>query len=55
MRTSGTCEKCPENAATSWLQLVAIIALVLVLLALVFFFFARQLKCVPLIDSCSRE
>jgi hypothetical protein len=55
MSTSGTCEKCPKNAATSWLQLVAIIVLVLALLAMVLYFFARQMKCVPLIDSRSRE
>ena len=46
MSTSGTCKKCPKNAALSWLLVFAIIALVLVLLAMVLFFFARQIMCV---------
>jgi hypothetical protein len=53
MSTSGTCNKCPKNAAVAWLQLVAIIALVLALLAVVLYFFVRQLKCVARSDSRS--
>ena len=43
MTSSGRCEKCPENAAWSYLQLVAIVLLVLAMCALCFFFFTRYM------------
>ena len=43
MSTSGRCAKCPENAALSYLQVVAIVALVLASLALCLMFFLHHM------------